>query len=46
MPTKEEVEEMIALCEALKDDKKRDDDLDDADLEDVCRELAKMLVTF
>ena len=45
MPTKEEVEELIALCEALADDEKRDDDFDEDDLEEVCRELAKMLVS-
>ena len=46
MPTKEEVEELIALCEAFADDEKRDDDFDEDDLEEVCRELAKMLVGF
>ena len=46
MPTKEEVEELIALCETLADDEKRDDDFDEDDLEEVCRELAKMLVGF
>ena len=45
MPTKEEVEELIAFCEALADDEKRDDDFDEDDLEEVCRELAKMLVS-
>merc|ERR1711860_87431 len=39
-PTKEEVEELIVLCEALKDDDKRDDE---PELEEICKELAKML---